>query len=80
MSARFRLEHRLATKTLPRGLSNASCFVKPVISAVLLFHSFTLPLISIPKIGALALKLNDKKIRFAKLKRGLDLGEEPYRV
>ena len=40
---------------LPRGLSKASCFVKPVISAVLLFHSLTLPLMSIPKIGALAL-------------------------
>ena len=37
-----------------RGLFHASSLVNPVISAVLLFHSFTQPLKSIPKIGAFA--------------------------
>ena len=36
------------------GLPNVSSFVKPVISAVLSFHSFTMPFTSMPKMGALA--------------------------
>ena len=44
-----------------RGRPKVSSFRKPVISAVLLFHSFTFPSASIPKIGALAVSTSCRR-------------------
>jgi hypothetical protein len=41
-------------KSETSGLFQASSLEKPVISIVFSFHSLTLPLMSIPKMGALA--------------------------
>mmetsp|Transcript_7332 Transcript_7332/g.22427 ORF Transcript_7332/g.22427 Transcript_7332/m.22427 type:complete len:404 (+) Transcript_7332:295-1506(+) len=47
----------LVMYTSTRSLPMTSSLEKPVMSAALLFHSFTLPLSSIPKIGALAVSM-----------------------
>ena len=41
-----------------RFFPNTSSFLNPVIFSEVWFHSFTSPLLSIPKIGALAVSIN----------------------